>query len=92
MALGYCTACDQLKPITKVGLKLGSRECEWAPIHHDAPDTHGGCGATVHWSETALEDSRQLTYVAECDVCGPISPDDVIPGVGHCKGSRKPIR
>lgn len=87
MALGYCMSCDQLKPITKVGLKLGSRECEWAPIHHDAPDTHGGCGAVVHWAETSPG-----AYVAECEVCGPVDVGDVIQGVGHCKGSRKPIR
>lgn len=37
MPLGYCMHCERLKPIVKVGLKLGSRECEWAPVPHDLP-------------------------------------------------------
>ncbi len=38
MPLGYCMHCERLKPIVKVGLRLGSRECEWAPVPHDLPE------------------------------------------------------
>lgn len=38
MALGYCMTCDKLVPIRAGEQKWGSRECEWYPITHDAPD------------------------------------------------------
>lgn len=37
MPLGYCMHCERLKSIVKLGLKLGSRECEWAPVPHTLP-------------------------------------------------------
>lgn len=81
MALGWCTECDALKPITPLGLKLGSRECDWAPVHHDR-EVHVACGNTlVKWDD----------QTPVCMTCGPLSPGTLLL-TEPCPGSRKPIR
>lgn len=99
MPLGYCMKCEQLKPIVKLGQKWGSRECEWAPIHHNRPDRHVRvvdekfveCG-TVEWSEINNEDYTGPQWVATCSQCGVVPEREVVPTDDECPGSRKPIR
>lgn len=91
MPLGYCMECKCLKPIVKLGLKWGSRQCEWAPVEHDQPDTHT-CGEVVDWNERACEDSRQLECVPICRKCDVVELEAVIQGSGRCSGSRKAIK
>ena len=92
MPLGYCTECVCLKPIIKLGLKLGSRQCEWAPVEHDRPDAHVECGGTITWDEDVDVEARSITTMAICEKCGPVDCDAVVHGHGRCPGSRKPIR
>lgn len=91
MPLGYCMECSELKAIVKIGLKLGSRECEWAPVSHSTPARHRGCGGKV-------EQVSETTYVCElgCDSCGcgdcrVVYPEEVVPPE-YCPGSGRPIR
>lgn len=88
MPLGYCTRCDQLKSIIKLGLKLGSREAEWAPVDHRTPTKHELNDNFMHCDgEVALAKDGVYT----CSVCGQVPEIRVIPPT-HCSGSRKPIR
>lgn len=93
MPLGYCTVCDCLKPIIKLGLKLGSRQCEWAPVEHDQPDRHAACGGRVSYEEDVDIEARSITTMAVCEACGPVDIDAAVKrGAGRCSGSRKAIK
>lgn len=107
MALGYCTECDQLKAITPLGLRLGSRECEWAPVEHARPDTHHECGGAVDVVELQLA-SCASHGLGDCEECGAyliltptfwcqrcekdVTVEEIRAGAARCLGSRKPIR
>lgn len=84
--------CDTLRSIVSLGLKLGSRECEWAPIDHDRPDRHVECNGTIEWSETSNEDYTGPHWVATCVSCGVVPESQVVTTNEHCPGSRRPIR
>lgn len=38
MALGYCMTCAKLVSIRLKARNDPSRNTEWVPVHHDAPD------------------------------------------------------
>lgn len=89
MPLGWCNACETLRAITKLPLGLGQARCDWAPVEHDAPDTHRGCGGVLEVVDDVTEDEIVDVWCTLCSLA--VAPDDVVPG-SRCPGSRRAIR
>ncbi len=92
MPLGWCTECQTLRAITRLPLAVGQARPDWAPVHHDEPDVHRGCGGVVrdgHCDERGFLDPRPWCERCERHVT---EPGEIRRGAGRCPGSRKPIR
>lgn len=69
--------CRKLVAIQPGAQKLGSRECAWFPVPHEAPPTHREC--------------EEFVVDGDCERCGPVDECDVVPGA-PCDGHKREIR
>ncbi|MGN6106819.1 MAG: hypothetical protein ACTHU0_17050 [Kofleriaceae bacterium] len=93
MPLGYCMQCAELKPIVKVAPRLGSRECEWAPVEHSLPATHRGCGGLVYDPNPEDADPEDAGFGDfHCNSCIEVIYFDQVEWARRCPGSGQPIR